>query len=205
MPLYVADYLSKTGHLSTVEHGAYMLLIMQYWTQESLPDNDKILSQITRLRVERWKSVRPQLEPFFTIELGRVWRHSRIDDELKKAADLREKRRGAAAARWCNSNANAVQMHAQPQPPSQEQKIVSLKGFIVGKGKGEMSDENKIALFQKWLAELIGKDGWTIVGKAADPFCPEYDTALAFCKNFARQNGKGWPHKWPKKSSDNQV
>ena len=199
MPLYVADYLTKTGHLNTAEHGAYMLLIMQYWTQGHLPDNDRMLAQITRLRVERWRTMRPQLEPFFTVELGKVWRHDRIEEELKKAADLREKRQGAAAARWSNSNANAQQMHTQPQPPEEDSKILS---FSMGKGGGrrglEMTPENRLSLFHNWLSPLLGKDGWTIIREAMTPEAPGYQQAVAHCRKVARQNGKGWPHQWPK-------
>ena len=45
MPLYVADYLANTGRLSAAEHGAYLLLIMQYWTGR-LPDDDTQLARI---------------------------------------------------------------------------------------------------------------------------------------------------------------
>lgn len=104
MPLYVADYLADTGHLSTVEHGAYMLLIMHYWQTGSLPEDDKRLSRIARLNEAEWQDVRDTLADMFDAN----WKHKRIDAEIAKVADISTKRKAAASQARSKSNANAT-------------------------------------------------------------------------------------------------
>ena len=99
MPLYVADYLSATSRLTTEQHGAYLLLLMDYWKNGPPPDNDGVLAQITRLSPSAWSNARTMLEAFFQVESGQ-WSHHRVDDELAKANHNKEvnSRRGKAGA-----------------------------------------------------------------------------------------------------------
>ncbi len=80
MPLYVGDYLGDTGHLTTTQHGAYLLLMMHYWRKGELPDDDRQLSKITKLPLKTWCEYRPTLQDFF----HEGWKHKRIDAELAK-------------------------------------------------------------------------------------------------------------------------
>jgi uncharacterized protein YdaU (DUF1376 family) len=78
MPLYVGDYLGDTGHLTTSQHGAYLLLMMHYWRTGGLPDDDKQLSTITKLPMKIWLDYRDTIQTFFYDG----WCHKRIDAEL---------------------------------------------------------------------------------------------------------------------------
>ncbi|MDX0249774.1 DUF1376 domain-containing protein [Sinorhizobium meliloti] len=111
MPLHIGDYLSDTGHLTATEHGAYLLLIMHYWQNGSLPENERLISRIARLTPEQWEESRDVLAMLF----GTGWTHKRIDAELAKADEIIEKRRAAADARYKkgNSNAHAMQVHSK--------------------------------------------------------------------------------------------
>jgi uncharacterized protein YdaU (DUF1376 family) len=80
MPLFWGDYLADTKHLATVQHGAYLLLIQHYWSNEGLPDNDHELARITGLPLHSWRQMRPTIAKFF----HDGWRHKRIDRELRK-------------------------------------------------------------------------------------------------------------------------
>lgn len=127
MPLYVADYLGDTGHLSTVEHGAYMLLIMHYWQHGGLPDDEEKLARIVRLRPKEWSNICSTLADLFLPG----WRHKRIDAELAKAQQVIDKRRAAgraSAEQRANKSSTHVPTHVeqvgqqtgrQPQPQSQ--------------------------------------------------------------------------------------
>lgn len=122
MPMYWADYLADTGHLSAAEHGAYLLLIAQYWRDGGpLPDDDTKLARLVRMRRDEWAEARAILADFFTIE-GGVWLHARIDEELSKAEDIIAKRREAgkagASKRHGKCQANATQMDKQTAAPS---------------------------------------------------------------------------------------
>ncbi|EQA5826644.1 DUF1376 domain-containing protein [Escherichia coli] len=86
MQLYIADYLADTMHLSAEEHGAYLLLMFNYWqTGKPIPKNR--LAKIARLTNERWADVEPSLREFFC-DNGDEWVHLRIEEDL---ASVREK------------------------------------------------------------------------------------------------------------------
>lgn len=110
MPLAIDDYLADTRHLTTLEHGAYLLLIMRYWQKAGLPDDDRMVQRIAGLNDAQWAESRDVLASFF--DAG--WKHARIDAELEKAADIINKRRSAANRRHGSSkpDASAEQMHS---------------------------------------------------------------------------------------------
>jgi uncharacterized protein YdaU (DUF1376 family) len=80
MPFYVADYLGDTEHLSTLQHGAYCLLLFSYWRRGSLPDDDQQLANITKMPLSDWLAHRSTLQAFFYDG----WKHQRVEAELKR-------------------------------------------------------------------------------------------------------------------------
>lgn len=93
MPLYIADYLRDTMRLTTVQHGAYFLLLMACWADGgSLPDDDAELAAIVKLGPDEWSKCRRTIERFFAVVDGR-WTHKRVAAELEKARRLSEIRR----------------------------------------------------------------------------------------------------------------
>jgi uncharacterized protein YdaU (DUF1376 family) len=125
MPLYVADYLADTGHLTTTEHGAYLLLIMHYWTNGSLPDDDRQLARIARLDPRSFAKMRDTLANFF--DTG--WKHKRIDQEHRRAVEKSEKAKASINKRWEKSKYERITDEDTkvilPQSQSQLDTVVS--------------------------------------------------------------------------------
>ena len=99
MQLYIADYLADTMHLSTEEHGAYLLLMFNYWqTGRAIPKNR--LAKIARLSNDRWSAVEPSLKEFFN-DNGIEWVHERIERDLEavRSSVSQKSAAGKASAR----------------------------------------------------------------------------------------------------------
>lgn len=169
MPLYIGDYMADTGRLTTEGHGAYLLLLMDYWRNGAPPDDDDILAAITKLAPARWRQLRKMIEPFFQVTDG-SWRHKRVDEEMQRAAGVTEERSRAgkegAAARWnkpdgkqdgnrngktdgkriakpmANAMANAWQNDAPLQLPipSQEESLSHLPSLPAARASSGPSD-----------------------------------------------------------------
>lgn len=105
MAFYTADYLKDTTRLTTLGHGAYILLLIEYWNTGPLPDNDEDLAAITRMPLKDWLKMRPNLArlPFFNVADG-IWRQKRADEEIAKREGVSSARstsgKGGAIGKW---------------------------------------------------------------------------------------------------------
>lgn len=133
MQLYVADYLGDTRHLTTEQHGAYLLLLMTMWRADgALPNDDKKLARIVGCTSSRWARIKDEVLEFFDLEDG-VLTNARLKLELKKASEKSNQRaeagsRGGKAKalktnRVAVANATDLLCHSsEPEPDTKEAK-----------------------------------------------------------------------------------
>jgi uncharacterized protein YdaU (DUF1376 family) len=135
MPFYVGDYIRDTQHLTTEQHGAYLLLIFAMFSAGgSLPNDEAKLSRIARMTKAKWLSNRDDILPFFQID-GDALTHSKItevrkkyEEKLHKLAQNGSKGGTAKALKnqemgLANAVANGLAKSCQPEPePIKEDK-----------------------------------------------------------------------------------
>jgi uncharacterized protein YdaU (DUF1376 family) len=130
MPWYIGDYLRDTGHLTTEQHGAYMLLLAHCWQHGAIPISASERAAIAKLTPARWKAISGPLNRFFKAD----GTQKRVTQELEKVETVSIRRtlagvnsaiaRGVAkqtvSKRAANAQANAEQMYEQKssKPPN---------------------------------------------------------------------------------------
>jgi uncharacterized protein YdaU (DUF1376 family) len=111
MPVFIGDYLADTMHLTTEQHGAYLLLLFHLWRRGSLRDDDAVLAKISGLGENAWNLHRPVLAEFFKIHKG-LWQHGRVEKEKARVAASKEstakRAKAAASSRWRKSDAPSI-------------------------------------------------------------------------------------------------
>jgi Uncharacterized protein conserved in bacteria len=105
LQLYPADYLADTAHLNAAQHGAYLLLIMNYWqTGAPLKDSNVRLANVARMSKDEWIETRELLEEFFEIRDGE-WIHHRIERDL---SEVYAKSKNASTAGKASAEARRI-------------------------------------------------------------------------------------------------
>lgn len=116
LPLFTGDYKRDTEHLTTEEHGAYLLLLMALWDQGGrIKADPKYLARIARVSLRRWPKFWAELKDFFYEEGGQIG-HRRIDKETAKVHEISEKRSRAASKKWTkksNKNSKTTDANAE--------------------------------------------------------------------------------------------
>jgi len=158
MPLYVADYLSDAAHLSTLEHGAYLLLIMTYWQKgESLPNDDKKLARIVRMGPREWAKARPVLSEFFEVTCDK-WVHKRVEKELASVHDKSLKKRKAGLAR-------AKQMYSKSSADAQPSYTDTYSTISKDMDADASSDKIFWTNAKAYLKPFVKGDPGALIGK----------------------------------------
>jgi uncharacterized protein YdaU (DUF1376 family) len=91
MQLYIADYLADTMHLNAAQHGAYLLLIMNYWQRgKPLQNNDERLANVACMSAKDWSKNRDIIAEFFTVT-DEEWVHGRVELDLERVTGTQGK------------------------------------------------------------------------------------------------------------------
>jgi uncharacterized protein YdaU (DUF1376 family) len=138
MPLYVGDYLAATTRLTTEQHGAYFLILLDYWKNGPPPNDDAVLAQIARLSPAGWRKAKPALLGFFQERDGLLIQ-KRVEAERERAADVTEKRVKAGKA---SADARAKAKDNGSKPSTHVSTHVEANGQQNGRPSQSQSDSS---------------------------------------------------------------
>lgn len=103
LPIWTDAYLADTRHLSTLEHGAYFLLMMEAWRRPhcSLPDDDAMLARLAGVDTETWAAIRPIVMAMWKLDgRSKTWTQKRLLKERDFVRKRSKKQSDNATSRW---------------------------------------------------------------------------------------------------------
>ena len=119
MPFWTDAYLADTVHLTTEQHGAYLLLLFQAWRSPdcSLADDDELLALQAKVSPAKWKAIKPIVMAFWKLDKRRKrWVQKRLRIEREKVMERKAKAKDSAASRWKDTkkgDANALRTQCE--------------------------------------------------------------------------------------------
>ena len=118
MPIYIGDILAKTTRMTTEQIGASFLLMMDYWRNGAIPDDNNVIASVIRMPVAKAKALKNILIHSSLFEVNEGQMSSAYLDGLKAQAESNkssksERAKKAADARWNKQNQDGSNPQAQ--------------------------------------------------------------------------------------------
>lgn len=191
MPVDVDAYFGATRHLTTEQHGAYLLLLMEAWRRPNcvLPDDDDLLAAWAGLSVKEWKQSKSLIMAFWTLDKrSKGWTQKRLKKERKYAASVRQKKRDAAASRWKKDKKDdASAKHLSPSlSPSEESIKFDPKKWFGEKDVAFLEACHPEIEVRRKLAEPSFRD-WAFKQNKAEPTRPAKKAIEKLARQYEAQ------------------
>lgn len=136
LPLWTDAYLGDTTHLTTLEHGAYFLLLLAMWRNKgTLPNDDSELARYARLLPGQWRAIAQRIRRFFKDLGDGTITQPRLADEYARVEKICARRSAAGKAgrlkqlknmrqRWANAWQTPGKAQAPTPTPTPTEKII---------------------------------------------------------------------------------
>lgn len=175
---HLGDYAKNAGHLSMIEHGAYTLILDNYYAREQGP---------TLLEATRWARARTEdeksavlavLDEFFTLGADERYTQKRVEEELGTYRTQAEVNRGIALERERRKRErrddDSSTNRAQSVPDSSEDREPSHKPLAISHKPIEKTE----GACAPCAVDLLGDEEGPDVA-AKEPKAPRFDAKAA--------------------------
>lgn len=101
LPLWTDAYLADTTHLTAIEHGAYLLLLMAMWRTGDcrLPNDDRALARYAKVNAGQWSRMKATIMAFFKVDGDHIIQ-GRLSDEFSLVRERSRKQANRVRNRW---------------------------------------------------------------------------------------------------------
>lgn len=173
---YMGDYQKDTNRLTTLEHGAYFLLLQECWTHGNIPIEPADRAAIAKMSLREWLKIAPKVNAYFNDD----GTNNRATREIEKAEVIRTKRamagqrgglksgisKAIARGRSSKFEANAYQTPKQTHQQSGQQndcpaEAIHNNSLITTTASVERGDGSPKGVASPALAASMQRKGWS--------------------------------------------
>lgn len=158
MPMLWDAYIADTTHLTTEEHGAYLLLLCSMWRREGwVPDDDRDNARITGLSVGKWRKCKERLRPMLIFEGGQI-SQKKLNRTWQETQDKIEKNRlnGAKGGRPLSNKNKRLSKAAGFQIENPDQTIPEPEPDL--KREAKASEKRGCVIPDDWMPDFEFSD-----------------------------------------------